>query len=84
MSWYFNLSRLRVGLNVGQATKGARGMPWRHGPMKGVARLRKAPVYCLANLAGDIRIGEPNPSHVGLPRTQHIGPVAGTWGTETS
>ena len=39
-SWYFNMSRLCVGLNVGQATKGARRMPWRHGPKKGVARLR--------------------------------------------
>ena len=27
-------------LNVGQATKGARWMPWYHGPKKGVARLR--------------------------------------------
>ena len=27
---------------------------------------------------------ELNPSHVGLPRTEHIGPVEGTWGTETS
>jgi len=31
---------LRVGLNVGQATKGARWMPWHHGPKKGVAWLR--------------------------------------------
>ena len=33
-------SRLCVDFDVGQATKGARGMPWRHGPKKGVARLR--------------------------------------------
>jgi hypothetical protein len=84
MNWYFNLSRLRVGLNVGQATKGARGMPWRHGPMKGVARLRKAPVCCLANLTGDSRMGKPDQSHVWSLWSQHITPVAGTGGTETS
>jgi len=75
---------LRVDFDVGQATKGARRMPWRHGPKKGVARLRKAPVCCLANLAGDTRMGQPSPSHVGLLWTEHIGPVAGTGGTETS
>ena len=36
-------------LTKGQATKGARRMPRRHGPMKDVARLRKAPASCLAS-----------------------------------
>ena len=36
-------------LMKGQATKGARWMPWRHGPMKDVARLRKASASCLAS-----------------------------------
>jgi len=34
-------------------------MPWRQGPMKGVAWQRYASVSRLAGLAGDARIGEP-------------------------
>ena len=34
-------------------------MPWGQRPKKGVARLRKASVSCLASLAGDARMGKP-------------------------
>ena len=67
-------------LNVGQVSKGLRWMPWGQRPMKGVARLRKAPVSCLANLAGGARMGKPNPGHTGMPRL--VGEVSR--GTETS
>ena len=67
-------------LNVGQAIKGLRWMPWRQGPKKGVARLRKASVSRLAGLAGDSRMGKPILSHIRIPR--FIGEVSG--GTETS
>jgi hypothetical protein len=29
-------------------------------------------------------MGEPNPSHIGLPLAEHIGQMEGTGGTETS
>ena len=67
-------------LNVGQVIKGLRWMPWGQGPKKGVARLRKAPVSCLANLAGDTRMGKPAPDHAGASRL--VG--KGTGRTETS
>ena len=53
--------RSRECLTKGQATKGARRMPRRYGPMKDVARLRKAPVSCLASSPGDLRMGQPGP-----------------------
>ncbi len=67
-------------VNGGQVIKGLRWMPWGQGPKKGVARLRKASVSCLASLAGDARIGKPIPGHTGTPRL--VGGVSR--GTETS
>ena len=71
-------------LTKGQATKGARRMPRRHGPMKDVARLRKAPASCLASSTGDLRMGQPGPLHRGSRPAEHIGRIEGTGGTETS
>ena len=48
--------------------------------MKGVARLRKASVSCLASLAGDSRMEETGPGNAGSPRL--VGGVSR--GTETS
>ena len=67
-------------LNVGQVSKGLRWMPWDQGPTKGVARLRKASVSCLASLAGDSRMEETGPGNAGSPRL--VGGVSR--GTETS
>ena len=69
-----------MSLNVGQVIKGPRWMPWGQEPMKGAARLREAPVSCLASLAGDARMGEPIPGHAGIPRL--VGEVSRR--TETS
>ena len=66
---------------MGQVIKGLRWMPWGQEPMKGVARLRKASVSCLASLAGDARMGKPVPGHTGTSRFL-IGRVSGR--TETS
>ena len=41
--------RLWAALRAGQATKGARWMPWEHGPMKDAAWRRNAPGSCLAS-----------------------------------
>ena len=71
-------------LTKGQATKGARWMPWHQGPMKDVARLRKASASCLASSTGDIRMGQPGPLYRGSPPAEHIGRMEGTEGTETS
>ena len=79
--WQF---RSRECLTKGQATKGARRMPRRHGPMKDVARLRKAPASCLASSTGDLRMGQPGPLHRGSRPAEHIGRIEGTGGTETS
>ena len=76
--------RSRECLTKGQATKGARRMPRRHGPMKDVARLRKAPASCLASSTGDLRMGQPGPLHRGSRPAEHIGRIEGTGGTETS
>ena len=76
--------RSRECLTKGQATEGARRMPRRHGPMKDVARLRKAPVSCLASSPGDLRMGQPGPLHSGSRPAEHIGRIEGTGGTETS
>ena len=46
---------------MGQATKGLRWMPRGQGPMKGAARLRKAPMSRLAGIVGDTRMGKPVP-----------------------
>ena len=67
-------------LNVGQVSKGLRWMPWDQGPMKGVARLRKASVSCLASLAGDTRMEKTGPGNAGSSRL--VGRVSR--GTETS
>ena len=69
-----------MNLNVGQVIKGLRWMPWGQGPMKGVARLRKSSVSCLASLAGGARMGKPVPGHAGTSRL--VGKVSK--GTETS
>ena len=69
-----------MNLNVGQVIKGLWWMPWGQGPKKGAARLRKAPVSCLASLAGDSRMGEPVLGHTKEPRL--VGGVSR--GTETS
>ena len=74
----------RVCLTKGQATKGARWMPWRQGPMKDVARLRKARASCLASSTRDFRMGQPGPLYRGSRPAQHIGRHEGTGGTETS
>ena len=76
--------RSRECLTKGQATKGAWRMPRRHGPMKDVARLRKAPASCLASSTGDLRMGQPGPLHRGSRPAEHIGRIEGTGGTETS
>ena len=54
-----------LSLNVGQATKGPRWMPWRQEPMKGAVRLRKASVSRLTGLAVDSRMGKPLPQKAG-------------------
>jgi len=59
-------------------------MPRRHGPMKDVARLRKAPASCLASSTGDLRMGQPGPLYRGSRPAEHIGRIEGTGGTETS
>ena len=69
-----------MSLNVGQVNKGLWWMPWGQGPKKGVARLREAPVSCLASLAGDVRMGKPSLGHAKEPRI--VGEVSR--GTETS
>ena len=74
----------RVEVNVGQATKGARWMPWYHGPKKGVARLRKASVSRLTGVAGDSRMRQLTWSHVQVSRIEHIDPMRVTRGTEPS
>ena len=76
--------RSRECLTKGQATKGAWRMPRRHGPMKDVARLRKAPASCLASSTGDLRMGQPGPLYRGSRPAEHIGRIEGTGGTETS
>ena len=69
-----------MNLNVGQVIKGLWWMPWGQGPKKGAARLREASVSCLANLAGDTRMGKPFLGHSKKPRL-----VEGvSRGTETS
>ncbi len=68
----------------GQATKGARWMPRHQGPKKGVARLRKASVSCQASSPEDTRMGQPGAGHTASRRAEHIGPIEGTGGTETS
>ena len=62
-----------MGLNVGQATKGARWMPWRQEPMKGVARLRKASVSCLASLSRGFPNGVTLLDKIGELLAEHIG-----------
>ena len=74
----------RVCLTKGQATKGARWMPWHQEPMKDVARLRKARASCLASSTRDLRMGQPDPLHRGSRPAEHIGRHEGTGGTETS
>ena len=82
--WVRRQLRSRECLTKGQATKGARRMPRRHGPMKDVARLRKAPASCLASSTGDLRMGQPGPLYRGSRPAKHIGRIEGTGGTETS
>ena len=66
-------------LNVGQVTKGLRWMPWGQRPKKGVARLRKASVSCLASLAGDARMGKPILINIRISVLRRV-----SRGTETS
>ena len=69
-------------LDVGQVINGLRWMPWGQGPMKGVARLRKASVSRLADIAGDTRIGKPGLVLSRVIPLKDWGKVSG--GTETS
>ncbi len=77
-------SVLYAGRESGQATKGARWMPWHQGPKKGVARLRKASDSCQASSPEDTRMGQPGVGYATSRRAEHIGPYEGTGGTETS
>ena len=81
--YWGNRPRFCPGFNVGQDTKGPRWMPWRQGPKKGVARLRKASVSRLAGVTGDARMGKPlRPTSETPGSTLRPGEVSG--GTETS
>lgn len=57
----------------GQATKGARGMPWQEQAMKDVASCEK-PRRAASKLgAGDVRMGEPGGSELPPPPPETIG-----------
>ena len=47
-------------LEVGQATKGARGMPWRKRPMKDAVTCEKVRGAGSKRRSGHIRMGEPH------------------------
>ena len=67
----------------GQATKGARWMPWRWKAMKDVVSCDK-PRSAAASLTGDVRMGKPGGSNVPSPPPEFIGRVGRTGGSEPS
>ena len=69
---------------TGQATKGARWMPWRREPMKDVASCEKPRGAASKHRSGDIRMGQPSRCNDRLLLAEYIGQVEGTRGTETS
>ena len=60
-------------------------MPWRQMPMKDVGGCEKPRGAAdQARLPVDLRMGKPGWGHAQSPRPEHIGPVEGTGGIETS
>ncbi len=64
--------------------KGAWWMPWHQEPMKGVARLRKASVSCLASLSRGFPNGATRSGKTWAPPAEHIGWEEVSRGSETS
>ena len=59
-------------------------MPWHQKSMKDVTSCDKLRRGANSLRPADFRMGEPNWGHAQLLRSEHIGPVEATRGTETS
>ena len=68
---------------TGKATEGERGMPGCQEPKKDVAHCEKRRGAVCRRRSGGVRMGEPGRAERS-PGAEHIGPLGGTRGTETS